>query len=234
MAEQKPIPSHPRFKDLTGKTFEQLVVLYYCGRAGRHSLWFCRCNCGKACVIRGRNLRSGNSVSCGCYNRESTPRRARTHGLRHTPEYEAWANMKTRCYNSRRRSYARYGGRGIRVCERWLHSFENFLADMGRKPGPEYSLDRYPNNDGNYEPENCRWATLAEQLSNTRRNHRVTFNGETLTITEWEQKYRFPNGVIKWRLLHGWSIEEALSSGVRPGFPRRCRPGAQASSAGIS
>jgi hypothetical protein len=122
--------------------------------------WNCLCACGKQSVVAQASLRSGNTKSCGCQS--GMP----THGDTNSTEYKAWDSMHQRCNNKTRRDYANYGGRGITICARW-QKYENFLADMGRKPSPELSLDRV-NNDGNYEPGNCRWATRWQQNNNSR------------------------------------------------------------------
>ena len=132
----------------------------------------CICDCGNEVIIASSNLTSGNSRSCGCLASEQASERliGHTYSLTHghtrnynkTKEYIAWTSMKDRCYNTNRHNYHRYGGRGIKVCEKWLNSFEKFLEDVGKSPGDEYSIDR-KDNDGNYEPGNVRWATVEEQ-----------------------------------------------------------------------
>lgn len=125
-------------------------------------------------------------------------------------EYRAWSSMKTRCYNRNSPNYRYYGGRGISVCDRWLNSFQTFLRDVGNRPGPGYSLDRYPNNDGNYEPGNVRWATKREQQNNTRSTRLVTFNGKTQSLSRWADEIGISFASLKQRIkLHG--IEVALS-----------------------
>lgn len=157
------------FKDITGKRFGYLVVI----RRGRNyrtsATWICRCDCGTEKEIRGHDLRSGHIVSCSCQRNRN--RNRRTHGMSRTAEYKAWRDMLARCARPTNKSFKNYGGRGIKVCQRWRDRFENFLADMGRKPSPELSIDRI-NNDGNYKPGNCRWATLKEQNNNQRPRRR--------------------------------------------------------------
>ena len=129
----------------------------------------CKCDCGNYKIISLTHMRSGIAKSCGCYSIEFRTKHNHAHNDNITSEYTAWSNMKSRCNNPKFKQYKDYGGRGIKVCDRWLNSFKNFIDDMGKKPGPEYSIDRYPNNDGNYEPSNCRWSTSSEQLKNRRK-----------------------------------------------------------------
>lgn len=144
-----------------------------------------------------------------------------THGATKSPEHMAWCAMRSRCRDSDSQSYDNYGGRGIAVCERWL-KFENFLADMGPRPTPKHSIDRI-NNDGNYEPANCRWATKYQQDNNRRTNRMLEYAGLCLTISEWSRRVNISWSAIDTRLERGWSVEEALT--VRPRRSNRIRKG---------
>lgn len=129
---------------------------------------------------------------------------------RRSPEYMVWGTMIQRCENARNRKYPLYGGRGIRVCDRWRRSFTAFIDDMGKRPSPNHQLDRIDNN-GDYCPENCRWATCRQNLQNTRRNRMLTHNGETLILSEWSRRTGLAVDCISWRLRHGWSVAKALT-----------------------
>ncbi len=135
-----------------------------------------------------------------------------------SPEYTAWAHMKDRCNNPRHQAYAYYGGRGIVVCERWQSSFDNFLADVGSRPSPSYSLDRFPDPNGNYEPTNVRWATDLEQAQNRKNNISATLNGKTQLMIQWIRELGLDEGNIRCRVARGMSPEDALT---KP-FNRRC------------
>lgn len=148
--------------DLTGKNFGLLTVLGEIGRdRSNQTLWLCRCACGKKKVACEASLRRGLK-SCGCLRGKSKV----THGMSGTREYITWGTILTKCYNVTSQQYKNYGGRGIKVCDRWRHSFENFFADMGPKP-PGFSIERV-DNDGDYCPENCKWIPLGEQSKNRR------------------------------------------------------------------
>ncbi len=152
--------------DRTGHVFGRLTVIEQAGYSPLDKImWRCLCDCGNEVIVVGESLQCGLTKSCGCLKRDENRRRA-THGMTDSPTFRSWAAMKTRCLNPNGARYASYGGRGITICEQWVNSFENFLADMGPRPSGT-TLDRV-DNDGNYEPGNCRWATPSQQNSNRR------------------------------------------------------------------
>ena len=202
-----------RFRDLTGQRFSRLVVLERVHLTPRRTHWRCQCDCGATTLVMMASLTSGATISCGCYGRSIIGNRSRTHGQSGTPEYQVWAQMRQRCGNPKDHSYANYGGRGITVCDRW-HTFAHFFADMGRRPGPKYTLDRIDNARG-YEPGNCRWTTYSVQLRNTRQNRRLTLNGRTQLIVEWAAELDMSQDAINGRLRHGWSEARTLTTPVR-------------------
>lgn len=164
--------------DHTGQRFGKLVVTERCGSVGAgKAAWACRCDCGKTTVVSGDHLRCGKTKSCGCRIAERNAEVRGTHlharkGLK-SPEYGIWESIKKRCLNPRDQAYSRYGGRGIRICDRWRDDFQAFLSDVGVRPTPEHSIDRI-DNDGNYEPGNVRWATKSEQARNRNDEHILT------------------------------------------------------------
>lgn len=206
------IPKHGLFQDLTGMKFGRLIVAGYLGRIGRNNCWECVCDCGSKSIVNGGNLKTGHTQSCGCFHKERTSATSVTHGKSKTNEYSIWAAMKARCYDE---SNSSYGGRGIAVCERWLTSFANFLADMGPRPSPAHSIDRR-NNNGNYEPGNCRWATPKVQANNTRSTVLIHINGETKPLSMWADEYSLAKSVIVARIDNGDTGEALIRpSGLR-------------------
>lgn len=202
--------------DLVGQTFGRLTVICRAAndpRFGDRAAWRCRCVCGRATDVVGKSLRRGLTRSCGCLHDEVAAQRQRSHGLCGTREYQAWGAAKTRCFNPRQTQFKNYGGRGITMCDEWRSSFEVFLRDMGQCPAG-CSIDRVDVN-GPYAPGNCRWVPITVQANNTRANHRLTFNGETNTLSEWEQRLGFGRGVLSRRLSLGWSATKALTAPIR-------------------
>lgn len=209
----------PRAKDLTGRRFSRLTAVRHVGRDKWGAIvWECQCDCGNTVLIRGVALRSGGSRSCGCMHRqrarETCIARNTTHGRSASPEYVSWLNMRARCVNPNNPAYARYGGRGIGVCDRWTDSFEAFLSDMGEKPSPKHSIERLDNSRG-YDPDNCVWADDYQQSQNKRNNRMLTHDGQMLCISEWSRH----TGVSVSLLLHridklGWGVSRALTTPV--------------------
>lgn len=179
------------------------------GRTGYH--FRALCDCGREHVALAYDISQGKTRSCGCTSSLESGISRRTHFMCDSPEYRAWCNMRNRCGDPTNRQWKDYGGRGIKVCERWLESFENFIADLGRKPGPRHSLGRI-DNDGDYEPGNVRWETRRQQSLNSRGNTLMTLRGETMTMTEWCEKLGLRRNMVSLRHQRGWSDEEALTT----------------------
>lgn len=209
----------PKIVDRTNQRFGRLIALEIVGRnKSRQALWRCACDCGGEVVVPTTALANGNTKSCGCLQRDHARKlssyAALVHGHARTgalsSEYTTWRTMRNRCSNPKNVSYPNYGGRNIKVCDRWL-CFQNFLADMGRKPTPQHTIDRVDNN-GNYEPSNCRWVLPIVQSGNLRTNRFVTVRGRTVTQAEARRIFapHLSEGTYKARLSRGWSIEDAL------------------------
>lgn len=161
-------------ENLLGMMYGRLTVVSYVGMVSKgllpaRSTWLCRCECGKEKAMSGNALKRNKYKSCGCQNSpEHVGARMRKHGKRNSPEYHSWNSMIRRCTHPQRDHYSYYGGRGIKVCDRWLTSIDNFIADMGPRPARGMSIERN-DPDGDYEPKNCRWATAKEQRANHRK-----------------------------------------------------------------
>lgn len=196
--------------NLFGKKFGRLTVLFQdsSNTVGR-TKWVCLCSCGTIKVISAGDLMSGDITSCRCAHRDMLRERNIKHGLSGTPTHATWCRMINRCTNKNGEDYHNYGGRGITVCDRWMNSFENFLADMGEKPSKKMSIDRI-NNDGPYSPDNCRWATNKEQSLNKRTNALLTIKGVTKTQTEWAYYTGINQSKISRRTRSGMSDAQAL------------------------
>ena len=173
----------------------------------------CRCDCGTEKIMVWSIITAGQSKSCGCYNREQSSKKHKTHGLSLTPIYTVWKNMRARCERPYSVDYYLYGGRGIKVCERW-HTFQNFFDDMGDIPFPLAQIDRI-DCDGNYELSNCRWTTATENMRNRRINNYITFEGETHCITEWEEMKGLSRDRIATRLKAGWDLDKAMNTPIK-------------------
>jgi hypothetical protein len=201
----------PKLYNLVGHTFGRLGV-YGLAHMNGGSHWQCVCVCGKELVRYVAELRPTSSCGCGRIK----------HGGHGTAEYKAWEKMKHRCQQPSNPRYVRYGGRGISVCQRWM-SYENFIADMGRRPSHRHSLERI-NNDGNYEPANCRWATPAEQMQNTKTTKLITFGGVTLSMAGWAKKLGLAQHTLTGRIHRGWTLERVLTPPLERGRRMHARP----------
>jgi hypothetical protein len=199
-------------KPQPGDRFGRLTVIAFLGTQGRYPRVRCQCDCGHITEPHWYNLKSGGTLSCGCLHEEIISARFTTHGRSRTPEYFVWRLMKTRCLLASGKDFQRYGARGIRVCDRWRSSFANFLADMGPRPTPQHSIDRI-NNDGHYEPSNCRWATARTQRENQRRTRFYTFNGHTGTLKDLATRAGISYSMVHQRMKKpNWTIEEAMTT----------------------
>lgn len=214
------IPLNKKFKNLANNIFTKLTILGYAGKVKKQTAWYCECECGNIVKVLGVSLRGFQTTSCGCIHKKNISIQQTKHG--HTKNgkvssvYRSWSHMLNRCNNPKNHDYYNYGARGIKVCDRWLNSFENFLEDMG-EPVVNTSIDRI-NVNGNYELSNCRWATKKEQSNNTRRNIVLTFNNESLNITQWAERISIPRATLSKRIQdYGWSIEDALTVPVKAG-----------------
>jgi len=189
--------------DLTGQKFGRLTILedkgtIEIGRHGRKAgVWLCKCQCGKEVVVLRASLTTGKTKSCGCLQQETRLTTNIIHGFTKTATYGTWSHMKDRCLNPKDKDFKHYGERGIKICKRW-DKFENFLKDMGKKP-EGLTLDRIDNN-GNYEPSNCRWATQKTQTRNSRRNRTIRYNGETHCLIEWAEILGIGRATLAYRL----------------------------------
>lgn len=173
--------------------------------------YLCRCDCGNETQVLRSNLLSGAITSCRCYQKEVVSKRNGRHRMSKERVYRTWVEIKTRCFDKNSTGYERYGGRGITMCDRWKNSFEAFLSDMGEPPGKEYSIDRI-NNNGNYEPGNCRWATPSQQSRNRRSCVMVEYNGEKMCVTDLAEKIGMSAPLLRSRIKRGWDLESAINT----------------------
>lgn len=198
-------------KDESGNTYERLTVINKAYSKNGKAYWNCKCSCGNNKVVMGKYLRNGDVRSCGCLAKENLKKRSTSHGLAKTRAYQVYNNMIKRCTDPTYPQYKDYGGRGIKVCDRWLKSVAHFVEDMGERP-KGYTIERI-DNDGNYTPENCKWITKKEQSYNRRNNRNITFGGKTQAITKWAKETGLGAMTIQCRIdRYGWSIEKALTT----------------------
>jgi hypothetical protein len=193
--------------DIAGQRFGRLVVQEFAGRIKNTSMWFCKCDCGNTKRVNGHSLKIGVTRSCGCLMKEARIR----HNQSRTPLYAIWLCIKQRCYNPNNPEYKNYGGRGIKMCDRWWYLFQNFYEDMGDRPKGR-TLDR-KDNDGDYCKENCRWGTQEEQNRNRRDNAWYKFEGETKILAQWARDLGIKPKTLWARLnKYGWSEERAFTT----------------------
>lgn len=203
----------PILKDLTGQRFGRLTVIMRAENIGKKTAWLCQCDCGNTKIVSGSNLHGKQVMSCGCLGEEVRAvncESRQTHGQSYTRLYTIWIGMKQRCFYKKHKHFKRYGGRGITVCDEWKDSFESFYKwAMENGYSDELTIDRIDVN-GNYCPENCRWATYKEQNNNTSSSHFLTYNGETKTVAEWSEIVGIPKSTIFNRIKRGLPTEKVL------------------------
>jgi hypothetical protein len=212
----------PKLIDLTGKRYERLLVIKYEEKANNgDSYWLCKCDCEKVLKVLGKSLRYGRSKSCGCLTRDRTISRNTKHNMCSTSVYTVWRSIKQRCYDNNCKAYKNYGGRGINVCDEWLNDFMSFYNwSMSNGYAPSLEIDRR-NNDGDYEPSNCRWASRIEQANNNRHNHVITYMGKSQTIQQWSRERNINHGTLLSRIYRGWSPEDALTRKIGNNYKMR-------------
>lgn len=203
-----------KFIDLTGKRFGRLIVIKQAGKNkwGRTS-WLCLCECGHRILVCTGDLNIGRTKSCGCLRKEKCDIANTTHGHSKKKIYKIWAAIIQRCNNPNHKQWKDYGGRGIKVCKRWM-KFENFNEDMGKKYKSGLTIERRKNEKG-YYPKNCYWTTWKEQQRNKRNNRLITCFGKTQLLIEWSEETGIPDYIIRQRLKRGWSSEKTLTTPVR-------------------
>ena len=201
--------------DISNQRFGRLVAIEKSSNIHKKTAWKCLCDCGNIVYVSTSNLTCGKIRSCGCIRREAIIKQNTTHNQRHTPLYEVWKSIRQRCYNSKCSAYKNYGARGITVCEEWKQSFQafyNWAIENGYETG--LCIERI-DNDGNYCPENCKWATRKEQMRNTRRNRFIEYNGETKTLSEWCEILSLPYATINGRIHKGYSPQKAFETPIK-------------------
>lgn len=205
-----------KYIDLSGRRFGRLIVISASYMKSNKRFYTVKCDCGNIKEARADSLLSNHTTSCGCYHKEASSirltKRLTKHGLWGIPEYHSWNSMIDRCQNPNNPQYKDYGGRGIIITDRWRgeHGFENFIEDMGFRPFPKHSIDRYPDNNGNYFKENCRWATEEQQKRNTRRNKWFILRGERILQKDLISRYNMTLSALKKRISKGYAVEDIV------------------------
>lgn len=208
--------------DIVGKRFEKLTVIKLANKIQKYNskgckdglkyIYLCSCDCGNTCFVERNHLITLHTKSCGCYKIGMHTNRLTKHNKRYTKIYNVWSGIKRRCYNPHQKSYKNYGGRGIIMCDEWLKNFQtfyNWAINNGYEEG--LTIDRI-NNNGNYEPSNCRWVRSQDQTKNLRTNHYITYNNETHCLSKWAEIYNIPKNVMYTRVSLGWDFEKIIST----------------------
>lgn len=199
----------PAFIDLTGLKFERWLVVKETRKKQNHTYWLCMCDCGNEREVVGQHLRNGKSKSCGCFHKEITREIHKTHGMSKNDTYGIWKGMKARCKSKNSMSYASYGANGITVCEQW-EEFENFLEDMGYRPGKEFSIDRIDVTKG-YFKKNCKWSTRLEQARNRRTSKFIDTIEGKMTVSEAARRAGISQSGMTNRIIIGCPVEKLLN-----------------------
>lgn len=208
---------------MVNKTFGRLRVISESPiKRYKRFFWLCLCQCGNEKIMDGNALRTGRAKSCGCIVAEGIKQRSVIHGRTRTPEYRVWQHIKGRCNTPTDAAYHNYGGRGIKVCNRWNNSFQDFLEDMGLRPSLKHSIERVNNSKG-YSPENCKWATRKEQANNTRNTRRIEYNNQSMSVAQWAEKLNVNPFTLYRRLYSGWTDLEIILTPI--GQKRRISDG---------
>jgi hypothetical protein len=218
--------ARPNYLSYVGQSIGRWTILSFVA-GGKRPQFHCQCRCGSPSkLVDANSVLRGASTGCfGCSVHLGSLTHGDTAGCETTAEFRIWCGMRERCNNARHPAYHHYGGRGIRVCERWQASFEAFLADVGRRPSPKHSIDRFPNGNGNYEPDNVRWATTGEQARNRCSTRFLTFEGVTLCAQDWAERRGIPAATIYDRLRRGLPVEAVLAAKVPPPIRLCSEPG---------
>jgi hypothetical protein len=202
----------PKTLDLTGQRFGRLTVLSRAGSAAGPAQWRCRCECESLLVVWAVNLKAGRTKSCGCLRKDALQALLTTHGFCSHPLFATWQGMVKRCQDPKNSRYDDYGGRGIKCL---LKSPMELADQVGPRPSPQHTVDRYPNNDGHYEPGNLRWATRKEQQRNRRNNRILTWQGKSQCVALWSEELGMSQAIIHSRIYRGWTDERILSTPIR-------------------
>lgn len=203
-----------KIQDITGQRFGKLKVLNFAYKEKGVYYWLCQCDCGKEKIISRNHLQSLHTKSCGCLQKEKARNFHLIHNMANSRIYHIWRDIKDRCLNMKKQNYKYYGGRGIRVCEEWKNDFMNFYNwAMANGYNDKLTIDRR-NNDGNYEPNNCRWTTKQEQANNTRRNRYITYKGKTQSLANWCRELKLNYKLTKQR-IQKHSPEQAFEKGIK-------------------